>query len=171
MVLSLRPRIHPAQLVQKRTQGLVSDGRSLAVEQGNFSGRTNAKIQKAPLTLKMGRSVGCVVAAAGTSAAPIPKLLPAELPRAGAGLSTGGRRMGYSLPFRRGKVFQLPDEALLMRSEVGNSLPNLLALGRYPIYERHSVRFGDARGTNIARSRIPTGWIGRRVMLRRYWRH
>jgi hypothetical protein len=51
--------------------------------------------------------------------------------------------MGYPLPFRCGKVLQLPDEALLMRSEVGNSLPNLLALGRYPNYERHSVRFDD----------------------------
>ena len=86
-----------------------------------------------------------------------------ELARGGVGTRKGrsatnftasisrGRRSGvgtmprhqHPLPFGRDEVLALPHEALLMGLEVGDALPDLLALGRHPIHGRHPVRFDD----------------------------
>jgi hypothetical protein len=47
------------------------------------------------------------------------------------------------LPFGRGVVLPLPDEALLMSLEVGDALSDLVALCVVQIYRRHPVRFDN----------------------------
>jgi hypothetical protein len=53
-----------------------------------------------------------------------------------SGVGTMPRRQ-HPLPFGRDEILALPYEALLMGLEVGDALPDLLALGRHP------VRFDD----------------------------
>jgi hypothetical protein len=52
-------------------------------------------------------------------------------------------RREYPLPFGRSVILPLPDEALLMRLEVGDALPNLLALGLYPFHKGYPIPFVD----------------------------
>src|SRR5215211_835886 len=47
------------------------------------------------------------------------------------------------LPFGRGIVLPLLDQALLMDLEVAYTLPDLLALRVYPLHGRHPVRFNN----------------------------
>jgi hypothetical protein len=49
-------------------------------------------------------------------------------------------RFEHPLPFGRGVVLPLPHEALLMRLEVGDALPDQLALGLYPRFGATMVR-------------------------------
>ena len=52
-------------------------------------------------------------------------------------------RSEHPLPFGRGIVLPLLDQALLMDLEVGYTLPDLLALRVYPLHGRHPVRFNN----------------------------
>src|SRR5215211_6354042 len=52
-------------------------------------------------------------------------------------------RSEQPLPFGRGIVVPLLDQALLMDLEVGYTLPDLLALRVYPLHGRHPVRFNN----------------------------
>src|SRR5450759_1773805 len=52
-------------------------------------------------------------------------------------------RCPHPLEFGRGVVLPLPYEAQLMRLEVGDAMPDLLALGLHPIHRWHPVRFDD----------------------------
>src|SRR5450759_1997277 len=52
-------------------------------------------------------------------------------------------RCPHPLEFGRGVVLPLPYETLLMRLEVGDAMPDLLALGIHPIHRWHPVRLDE----------------------------
>ena len=69
-----------------------------------------------------------------------------ERPRIAPGLRSADRansKMPHPLEFRRGVILPLPHEALLMRLEVGDAMPDLLALRSCAIHRWRAVRFHD----------------------------